>query len=176
MARFHSDISPERMCARLKARSGSHSVPGGQPQVRLWSGNRFRLTFRGEHVRGKEALFEGRFRPDERGGTEIHGHFGGSVLIAAVCAIAFAPIGSVILADQLSVKWGYFHSAFILPGGEQVPFIPGILALWAAGAGTLFLLLYLMLCHQKREDNARLRAFLRELCDWKTDNASERGI
>lgn len=163
MVQFHCDLSPEQLRAKLMALSGANPVADGQIQVRLWQNNRFRLTFQTAHRRGKDALFEGRFRADPQGGTHIRGRFGGPVFVAAACAVAFAPIGSMILIDQLSFKWGYFHSTLVLPGGDAVPFVPGILVLWAAGAVVLFLLLYLLLCHQKREHNARLRAFLMKM-------------
>lgn len=163
MARFHCDLSPEQLRAKLMALGGSHPVSGGEIQVRLWQNNRFRLTFQPTHRGGKDALFEGRFRADPLGGTHIHGRFGGSVFVAAVCAVAFAPIGSMILIDQLSFKWGYFHSTLVLPGGEDMLFVPGMLVLCAVGVAVLFLLLYLLLCHQKREHNALLRAFLMKM-------------
>lgn len=164
MARFHCDLSPEQLRAKLMVLSGPNSVSGGQIQVRLWRNNRFRLTFRTAHRGGKDALFEGRFRADAQGGTCIRGRFGGSVFVAAACAVAFAPIGSMILIDQLSLKWGHFHSStLVLPGEEAVPFVPGILALWAAGAAVLFLLLYFLLCHQKRAYNICLMTFLMKI-------------
>ena len=78
MVRFHSDLSPERLRARLTALSGPNPVPEGQIQVCLWRNDHFRLTFHMEPSKGKDALFEGKFRSDSRGGTQIYGRFGGS--------------------------------------------------------------------------------------------------
>ncbi len=163
MAQFHCDLSPEQLRAKLMALSGANPVADGQIQVRLWQNNRFRLTFQTAHRGGKDALFEGKFRSDSRGGTQIYGRFGGSRFVAAACAFAFAPIGLLILIDKLTFRWGPFYFSPDLPGGENIPFFPGLILLWAVGAAVLFLLLYLLLCHQKREHNARLRTFLMKI-------------
>lgn len=176
MVRFHSDLSPERLRARLTALSGPNPVPEGQFQVCLWRNDHFRLTFHMEPSKGKDALFEGKFRSDSRGGTQIYGRFGGSRLVAAACAFAFAPIGLLILIDKLTFRWGPFYFSPDLPGGENIPFFPGLILLWAVGAAVLFVFLYLMLCRQRREDNAHLRAFLKRLCEEKAEIFEEKSV
>ena len=121
------------------------------------------------------SLREG-FGRTHREEPHIRGRFGGSRLVAAACAFAFAPIGLLILIDKLTFRWGPFYFSPDLPGGENIPFFPGLILLWAVGAAVLFVFLYLMLCRQWREDNAHLRAFLKRLCEEKAEIFEERSV
>ena len=110
------------------------------------------------------------------GGTQIRGRFGGSRFVAAACAVAFAPIGLLILIDKLTFRWGPFYGSLDLPVGENMPFFPGLVLLWAVGAVVLFVFLYLMLCWQSLEDNVCLWAFLKRLCEESTEIVEERSV